>query len=218
MGIFLKGLILGFSIAAPVGPIGVLCIRRTLAKGRLSGFLSGMGAAVADAAYGAIAAFGLTAVANFLVGHQFKLQFFGGVFLLYIGLRIAFRKKSVTEKGDDIALLTEEFSKKRNLLKDFFSTVFLTLTNPTTIISFMAIFAGFGLISSAQNYASASVMVTGVFLGSLTWWLLLVGFMDSIKHKLNGHMLERINLCSGILITTCGVLSIAHMTYGVLTS
>src|SRR5690348_5648959 len=132
---FLKGLILGFSIAAPVGPIGVLCIRKTLQFGRFSGLFSGLGAAAADAIYAVIAGFGLTFVSNFLLAGQYWFQLIGGVFLLYLGWKTFVAKPE--EQSNHLS--------HSNLLHDFASTFFLTLTNPMTILSFLAVFAGLGL-------------------------------------------------------------------------
>src|SRR3989338_2198821 len=133
--ILLKGLILGFLIAAPVGPIGVLCIQRTLTKGRISGFVSGLGAATADAFYGAVAAFGLVIISNFLIEQQFILRLVGGVFFLYIGIKSFYSKPKEVDTDTKI---------NAGLAKDYISTVFLTVTNPMTIISFTALFAGVG--------------------------------------------------------------------------
>lgn len=159
----LKGIILGFSIAAPVGPIGILCIRKTLQFGRFSGLFSGLGAAVADVIYAIIAAFGLTFISNFLMAGQFWLRLIGGGFLLYLGWKTFFAK--VSDKTKEISHTT--------LLNDFVSTFFLTITNPMTILSFLAVFAGLGLSSIQGSYLEAAVLVVGVFLGSAAWWLLL---------------------------------------------
>lgn len=143
---FLKGLILGFSIAAPVGQIGVLCIRKTLQFGRLSGLFSGLGAAAADAIYAVIAAFGLTLISNFLIAGQFWFRLIGGVFLLYLGWKTFFAQPySQTQKVSHTTLLN-----------DFISTFFLTLTNPMTILSFLAVFAGLGLSNVEGDYLQAS--------------------------------------------------------------
>jgi len=131
---WLSGLAIGFSIAAPVGPIGVLCVRRTLVEGRTSGFVSGLGAASADAIYGSIAAFGLTLISNFLITQQVWLRLIGGLFLCCLGLKTLLAKpaeQAATAKGN-------------GLIGAYVSTFFLTLTNPMTIISFAAIFAGLG--------------------------------------------------------------------------
>ena len=161
----LRGLVIGFSIAAPVGPIGVLCIRRTLAEGYASGLASGLGAATADAIYGCIAAFGLTLISNFLVSQETWLRLVGGVFLCYLGIRTLLKKP--TEQA--------AVARRSGLIGAFASTFLLTLTNPITIISFVAIFAGLGLAGASESYLSASVLISGVFLGSSLWWLLLSG-------------------------------------------
>src|SRR6476661_6636317 len=158
-----RGLLLGFSIAAPVGPIGVLCIRRTLADGRLAGLVSGLGAATADALYGAVAGFGLTFVSTFLVSQQVWLRIVGGLFLLFLGLK-TFLIKPSTVSAD---------SGGKGLLRAYASTVALTLTNPLTILSFAVVFAGLGLGSGSSDYLSAGLLVLGVFCGSALWWLLL---------------------------------------------
>lgn len=154
----IKGLIIGFSIAAPVGPIGILCIHRSLKEGHLSGFITGMGAASADAIYGGIAAFSLTFISQFLLQHKFAIQLCGGVFLVYLGLKTFFArttKDNILEKS------------QRNLLNIYDTTFFLTLTNPMTILSFIGIFVGLGLGTSYANYFLASSLVVGVFFGSL---------------------------------------------------
>ena len=198
---FLKGLILGFAIAAPVGPIGVLCIQRTLNKGRLNGFISGLGAATADAFYGAIAGFGLTFLSNLLLGSIFWLRLFGGIFLLYLGIRTIVTKPVDTQKSSDNLELMNAYS----------STLFLTLTNPTTVFSFLAVFAGFGLVGTASNYLSASSFVLGVFLGSAFWWLILSTLMDYMKSKFNISLILKINILSGILILSFGLVALVSL-------
>src|SRR5271155_5027941 len=129
-----KGIIIGFTIAAPVGPIGVLCIRRSLADGRKIGLATGLGAATADAAYGCVAGFGLTVISSFLVGHRFWLGLLGGLFLCYLGIRTFMSKPS--GKAAEV--------RGSGLFSAYLSTFFLTMTNPMTILSFVAVFAGFG--------------------------------------------------------------------------
>ncbi len=162
-GFFLKGLIIGFSIAAPVGPIGVLCIQRTMSAGRLAGLATGVGAATADAAYGCIAGFGLSFISQFLITQQLWLRLGGGLFLGYLG----WRTLSATPPQETAA------SEPQGLFPAYLSTLFLTLTNPMTILSFTAIFAGLGLAAGAGNYNAALALVLGVFSGSAAWWLLL---------------------------------------------
>jgi len=193
-----RGLIIGFSIAAPVGPIGVLCIRRTLAEGRASGLVSGLGAATADAIYGCIAGFGLTFISNFLVSQQVWLRLVGGVFLCYLGLKTFFARPA------EQAALAEG----KGLVGAYASTFFLTLTNPLTIISFAAIFAGLGLASTSGNYLSAGVLVSGVFIGSALWWLILSGGISVFREKFNLHGLQWVNRVSGVIIVGFGLFAL----------
>lgn len=198
--VFLRGMVLGFSIAAPVGPIGVLCIRRTLAFGRLAGFVSGLGAASADAVYGGIAAFGLTSAARLLVGQQGWMRLAGGVFLIYLGLRTFFARPQAPGAGND--------GSRQGLAGFYASTLFLTLTNPMTILSFAAIFAGLGLGSGGGGYGAPALMVLGVFCGSALWWLLLSGGTGLLRRFLNGGGLAWINRLSGAVILAFGAVAL----------
>lgn len=187
---FIKGLLVGFSIAAPVGPIGVLVIRRTLTEGRLSGFVTGLGAAVADGTYGFVAGFGLTSISNFLVAQQFWMKLVGGIFLLYLGIK-TFISKAATQEAK---------INSTGLFKNFSSTLLLTITNPITILSFFAIFAGLGLSQESANYISAVFLVVGVFLGSAIWWLILSSILNFFRNKITTKGLTWINRFSGALI------------------
>jgi threonine/homoserine/homoserine lactone efflux protein len=198
---FLRGLIIGFSIAAPVGPIGILCIRRTLAEGSTSGFVSGLGAATADAIYGSIAGFGLTFISNILISRQVWFHLIGGIFLCYLGV-----KTFLTRTAEQATSF-----KGNNLLSAFASTFFLTLTNPMTILSFMAIFAGLGLGSTGGNYASAGLLVIGVFIGSAIWWLVLSRIVGLFIKKTISQRLQWINRTSGIIITAFGVIALLSL-------
>src|SRR5512141_3127532 len=162
--LLIKGFVIGFAIAAPVGPIGVLCIRRTLAEGRAIGFISGLGAATADMSYGAIAAFGLTAVQDLLVRQQLWLHVIGGLFLVYLGVRTFITLPAERPAPGQAA---------DGWLSAYLSTLGLTLTNPATIVSFTVIFAGLRLGESDGSYLSALSIVLGVLFGSAAWWLTL---------------------------------------------
>ncbi len=192
-----KGMLIGFAIAAPVGPIGLLCIQRTLVRGRWSGVLSGLGAASADAVYGCIAGFGLASLAGGLLAWQTELRLIGGLFLLYLGGRTW------------LAPLAAEQARVRptraGLLGDYLSTLGLTLTNPVTILAFLGIFAGLGLTGGAGNFAMAGVLVLGVFAGSLLWWLLLAGGVGLLRGRLSPSILRWINRASGLLIAGFGI-------------
>ncbi len=200
-GFLLKGLLLGFSIAAPVGPIGALCIRRTLANGRASGLLSGLGAATADGFYGAVAAFGLTGISGFLVGQQFWLRAVGGLFLLYLGVRTVTSRPSEGERGGGRG-------GGGNLLGDYLSTFLLTITNPLTVLSFVAIFAGLGMGDTGGDYARAAAMVAGVVIGSSLWWLLLSGGVSLLRPRVGSVQLRAVNWISGTIILAFAVFAL----------
>ncbi len=201
MDIFLRGFIIGFSIAAPVGPIGVLCIRRTLAEGRLRGFLSGLGAASADAFYGAIAAFGLTAISGTLLSFQLWIKLLGGLFLLYLGIQ-TLRARPAQQTAT---------IQPGGLFRAYISTVFLTLTNPATILSFAAVFAGLGLAQTSGGFTSAGQVVLGVFLGSSAWWLTLSTGVGIFRERFNSAALGWVNRISGVVIAAFGLVALISL-------
>ena len=194
---FVRGLAIGFSVAAPIGPMGLLCLRRTLANGFLTGLCSGLGVATADAAYGAVAAFGLTAVGELLVGAGFWPRLVGGLFLCYLGLRAA-RATPPSAAGSATV---------GGLAAAYVSTAALTLANPTTILSFAAIFAGLGATSG--DVPAAASLVLGVFLGSTAWWLVLTAAVSRLRDRLERRWLRRVNLLSGVAIFSLGLLALA---------
>jgi threonine/homoserine/homoserine lactone efflux protein len=191
----IKGLIIGLSIAVPVGPIGVLCIRRTMTQGRMVGFLSGLGAATADGLYGAIAGFGLTVLVDFIIGKQIWLRLIGGGLLCILGARTFLSKPA--EQGTSV-----EGSSLRNA---YLSTFFLTLTNPMTILFFTAVFAGLGVGSTEGDYLLAGMLVSGVFTGSAMWWLVLSGFTGILEGLLNFKRMQWLNRISGLIIMGFGL-------------
>jgi len=189
--IFLKGLIVGLSIAVPVGPIGILCIRRTLAQGRIIGLLSGLGAATADAFYGGIAGFGLTILSNFLIGQKIWLHLIGGGLLCILGVKTFLSRPA--EQGTSV-------EGRDSLWNAYLSTFFLTLTNPMTLLFFAAVFAGLGIGSERHHYVTAGILVSGVFIGSAMWWLVLVGFTGILQALFNLKRLQWLNRISGLII------------------
>lgn len=190
----MRGLALGFSIAAPVGPIGVLCIRRSMARGFKSGLVSGLGAASADAIYGTIAATGLTLVADFLVQKKLWLGLLGGVFLVYLGVKAFFTLPS----GEGIK------EEKSGVGSDYLSTLLLTLSNPVTIFSFAAIFSGMSSESAPTFRYSAFLLVAGVFCGSALWWIILSGSVSLLRAKVTPLVLRWVNRAAGLVITGFG--------------
>jgi len=197
----LRGVILGFSIAAPVGPIGVLCIRRTLAQGRAAGLASGLGAATADALYGSVAGFGLTFISALLIEHQTWLRLIGGAFLCYLGIRTLLAKPSSVAANVAGAGLPGAYA----------STFFLTLTNPMTILAFAAIFAGLGLANTGGNYGLAVALILGVFAGSALWWLTLSAGVSLFRARFNTRALTWVNRISGAVIVVFGIIALVSL-------
>ena len=200
--VFLRGLDIGFGIAAPVGPIGILCIRRTLADGRAVGFAAGLGAATADALYGAVAAVGLTLVSSALVGQRAWLQGVGGLFLCYLGVRTWMAAPAATAAAT---------RRGPGLLTAWATTFALTVTNPTTILSFAAIFAGLGLGQNVGGYGAAALMVLGVFLGSALWWLMLSTGVGLLRSAFTPERLRWVNRGAGVIIAAFGVAALVSL-------
>ena len=196
--LFTRGFVLGFTIAAAVGPISLLCIRRTLAEGRAVGLASGMGVATADATYGAIAAFGLTAITDVLVDWRRALGLVGGIFLLWLAWR--------TFRAVPGAAADEVERPRRGLPGAYLSTLGLTLTNPMTILSFAALFVGLGV--TAGDAAGAAVLTLGVFAGSGAWWVVLVAVVGSLRSRITPLWLRRVNIVSGLLIGAFALVAI----------
>jgi threonine/homoserine/homoserine lactone efflux protein len=199
LDLLLKGLAIGLAIAAPVGPIGLLCIRRSLAQGRLAGFVTGLGAAVADGVYGAIGAFGITAISALLVDQQRWLALAGGMFLIWLGIA-GMRRAPASEAASPSR-------NARDLAGYFFSTFALTLTNPATILSFAAVFAGLGL-GGTGSVGAALIMIAGVFLGSAAWWLFLSGAVGWLRTRLGPDLLVWINRLSGLILIGFGLFAV----------
>ena len=193
-------MLLGFSIAAPVGPIGLLCIRRTLAQGRAAGFATGLGAAAADCAYGFVAAFGLTAVSGALVSHEWWIRLLGGLFLCCLGIG-AFRSRPAA---------AAPASQGRGLLLSFGTTFLLTIANPMTVLSFLAVFAGLGIASVRSAYGDSAMLVAGVFTGSAFWWFLLSGTASLLRHRFTPGAMLWVNRCSGLLVFGFGIAALFH--------
>lgn len=202
--LFVRGALIGLAIAAPVGPIGVLCIRRTLADGRLTGFISGLGAATADLFYGLIAVLGLTALADLLVGVSFWSRIIGGLFLCYLGLRTMLTRPAERPVEPN----------RRGLMAAYLSTLFLTLTSPATIIAFTAIFAGLGAGSVADSYLEGVVLASGVSAGSALWWLFLSSTTGMLRSRITPELLRWVNVIAGLIILGFGVLALGSLLTG----
>jgi threonine/homoserine/homoserine lactone efflux protein len=194
----IKGIGIGFTIGAVVGPIGLLCLRRSLSEGFLAGLVTGLGAVLADAIYGAIAAFGLTALSDFLISYASILRIAGAAYLVYLGI------KTFIMKPVNIAAGAIEKTYSRYIIETFF----LTLTSPVTILAFISIFSTVGINLVAQSWASSATLVLGIFLGSGLWWILLSGLSSIFRTKLTTNHLAWINRVTGTILILFGVLAL----------
>jgi threonine/homoserine/homoserine lactone efflux protein len=193
---FLRGLAIGLAVAIPVGPIALLCMRRTLERGFMIGFSTGLGAAMADLIYSAIAAFGLAAVETALLEYRTPLSFVGGLFLITLAGRTAFGKPAAAR---------EPAARNGGVFRAIVSGFVLTATNPLTVLGFVAIFAGFGVGRGLTDIGRAVSLVIGVVAGSMLWWMALTGMIARIRHLFSGRTLQRLNLAAGALIAGFGV-------------
>lgn len=205
LGPFAQGLLFGLALAMPVGAIGVLCIRRSLEHGFATGFATGLGAAVADGAYGAVAAFGLTAVSAFLLAWQDLLALVGGAALIWIGVQSWRSRPGASKAAAPVG--------PRPLLA-FAQTVGLTLANPQTILTFLALFAGLGVVlGDDAGWSPAVMLVVGVFIGSAAWWLVLAGTVAGVlRRRIGPETVGVINRGAGVLVIGFGLLAIAGGT------
>ncbi len=197
--LFFRGLLLGFSIAAPVGPIGLLCLQRALRHGLLYGWLSGLGAATADAVYGALAASGLTFIASFFAAQSDGLQLAGALFLCCLGIKIFLTPPAANSAAPAI----------RGWVAAYTSTFLLTLTNPMTLLSFAAIFAGLGVADTGAGRSAAGWLVGGVFTGSALWWLLLSSSAHWLRPKLDAPRLAWLNKGAGLFLIGFGLFTLS---------
>ena len=194
IGLFFKGFLVGLIISAPIGPVGVLCIQRTVNSGRLSGIVSGLGAAIGDSIFAIIAAFGLTFISGLLTENEFWIKIVGGLILLYFGLRVYVSKPSDCSEND----------KNINHFGTFGSALLLTLSNPLVIISILAIFAVLGIVNPTANYGSTALLVLGVFSGAVCLYLVVCNFFFNHRARIaqkGGFLLNRV---TGLFILACG--------------
>lgn len=201
----LRGGMIGFAIAAPVGPIGLLCIKRTLESGPVTGVMTGLGAASADAVYGLVVALGFGVLASVLLDYTAYLQISGGVLLLILGLAPMLKK--TTDKPAQLRYSISE--KSGGQIIAFGSTFALTLTNPLTIISFIGAIAALSGASELSNSAASGLaVVIGVFLGSVTWWLMLVGVVMAVRTSISSNLQKTIGNLSSLLLVGFGLYAI----------
>lgn len=202
----LRGLIVGFTIAAAVGPISLLVIRRTIAHGRVYGLASGLGVATADASYGGIAAFGLTAVSSILLAGRVTLGLIGGLIIIWLGIR------TIRARPGEAAVATD----RPGLASAYGSIYALTMTNPMTILAFAAVFAGFGFANGATTFGDAAVLTLGVWAGSSLWWVGLTALVGWLRGRLSTNAMVWINRLSGSALVVFGLVAIGVAVSGVM--
>ncbi len=192
--LFIKGIIVGISTSAPLGPLGILCIQRTINKGVLSGFVTGFGAAFADIIYASIAGFGISIIADFLREYQIIIRILGGIILLIVGIMI-FRSNPVKQIRQQ---------NQQNYFGYFISSLFITITNPITIVVFGAVFASLGL-DQVSSMNPIIITLAGIFSGALLWWLSLIISVNIFRNKIRLRNLWWINKITGVLVSLFGL-------------
>jgi threonine/homoserine/homoserine lactone efflux protein len=193
--LLIGGIIVGLMIAVPVGPVNILCIRRTIGAGWRSGVISGVGAAAADMLYGGIAGFSITLVIQFLVREQFWIRLFGGILLVLIGIWYFFKRPTP---------LDAQLQDRESAYSDIRSTFLLTLTNPTTVLSFLALLAALGM-GNPRHWWLTVFLVGGVFCGSMLWWIVLSVIVNHFRDRFNDRLLLLMNRFAGLAIGGFGV-------------
>ncbi|HKA34358.1 MAG TPA: LysE family transporter [Candidatus Binatia bacterium] len=203
LSLFLKGFVIGMIIAVPVGPIGLLCVNRTLARGPLYGLVSGLGVATADAVSGGVVALGLTFVSSFLLAKLVWLRLIGGIFLCYLGFKIF-----ATEPQPQSMIDKEN----KNLLAAYASTFLLTFSNPLTLLSFVAIYAGWAVEDLSTHRLLAAILTVGIFCGSASWWVVLSGGMPVVRVMFTHDGLRWVHRVSGAIIAGFGFIILLSLT------
>jgi threonine/homoserine/homoserine lactone efflux protein len=200
------GFIIGIVAAAPIGPVNLICIRRTLLYGPLKGFLSGLGAALGDGVFACIGAFSITAVIQWIEGFAIPIRLVGGIMMVAFGLH-TFRSHvtlSANASRDDSG----------SLVRALVSTFALTITNPATFFGFAAMFAGLGgMVAEKASFAEASVTVLGVILGSAAWWFTLTAVTGILHRRINDKVLHHINQGSGLAVAAFGIAVLGHLAW-----
>ncbi len=207
MGIelFWKGFIVGLMVSIPLGPIGVLCVQRTLNKGRRSGFISGLGAAFADTVFSFIAGFGVTFIIKFIKEQHLYFQIIGGIIIIFLGIHIFYT--------NPVRQLRMQRMNRENLFQDFFSVFLLTITNPMAILFFVAMFAGINIAEEPLGFFDMSSLVLGVLSGASGWWFLLTAFVNFLRHRFRLKIIWWMNKIAGVLIFVLGIAAILSIWF-----
>ena len=208
--LIISGAVIGVIVAAPIGPVNLICIRRTLAFGPLHGFLSGLGAALGDGIFAIITAFGLTAIAQLIEGYSTPLQIVGGVMLLGFGWHTFHADPKCVQ--DKLGTQVGELPFFARVVRDVFSTLALTLTNPATMLGFAALFAGLGsIVDEKASFLAAAVTVGGVVAGSAGWWFLITTVTAIFHKRIDSTIMRRVNQISGVVVAAFGLAVLGHL-------
>ncbi len=204
-----RGIIIGIAVAAPIGPVNLICIHRTISRGRINALMAGQGAAVGDSVFAIIAAFGLTAIAGFVTNWQVPIQIVGGIILVGMGIQ--------TLLSDPTKAVAEQDDTTLDLVKAIISTFTLTITNPATLFGFAAIFAGVGGIVSGDtgeksaDYGYAAILVVGVWMGSTLWWVFITNLAALLRDRAEQGWLTVVQRVSGLIILGFGLVVFARL-------
>jgi threonine/homoserine/homoserine lactone efflux protein len=204
--LFIQGIIIGLTLAVPVGPIALICIQRTVTDGRFHGIFSGIGVATADSFYAAVTVLGLTIISSVIVTNQFLFRFLAGIVLIFVGMRVFMSLPSCVSTK----------TMHETYFKDYLSMVGIAIANPLTLVFFLIVLPGFGIVINSTAFLSAAEFIAGVFFGSTAWWILLCGTIGSMRSRFSIKTLGLINRVSGVLISVCGagMLVLLAMTMG----
>jgi threonine/homoserine/homoserine lactone efflux protein len=206
--LFGGGFFIGLAVAIPIGPVNLVCIRRTLSYGAIAGFVSGIGGALGDGVFASVTAFGLTAISQLIEGYSRPLQLIGGVLLLGFGLSV-FKTDVSVPRDEDGAPVRD---KPPRLLRMMLSTFALTIANPATLFGFTALFAGFGsLAAEGTTYLHAGVTVLGVIAGSTFWWFTLTAFVGILHGRIDTGVMRTINHAFGVIVSASGAFVLANL-------
>ena len=199
----LEGAAIGFLIALPIGPAGILCVQRAISHGAIAGYVSGVGAAIGDAIFGGVAAFGLTYVAEFITRNEIWIRAIGGVLLVWMGW--SYYRQRPRNIGDPVA--ADRAHPYLTYLHYMTSTFFITVFNPVTVMAFGAVFAGRGLSNVGNDPVAAWILVAGVLLGAFAWWVTLVLIASAARNWFIGGGLIWLNRIAGALLGGFGLLA-----------
>jgi threonine/homoserine/homoserine lactone efflux protein len=208
INLFLKGIMMGLLVSVPLGPVGIMCIQRTINRGMKSGVFSGIGAASADTFYALIAGFGLSYVINFIEAKQSIIQFIGAIVIIVVGLRIFYTNPAIQ--------LRKQRNKKQNPFGEFVSIFFVTLSNPAVFFAFLAMFAAFNVLHSSSGHIGTLTAITGIFAGAMLWWYVLSALISHFRSRIRLKNLWWLNKIMGIIIVICGIVVLLDLKFNFL--